>query len=318
MDVRATARLDDGAADGPWALPEGWTWANVGDLAMGGDGSVEPSKTPNSPFVLYSVPAFEAGVPDKVKGSDVESNKQLVPSNALLVCKINPRINRVWKVKPHAAGEGGIIASTEWIVVRESPGVDPDYLRFFLTTERVRQYLASNVSGVGGSLMRVNASTVGSIALPLAPHPEQRRIVARIDALFAEIAEGEAALAEARKGLDIFRRALLKAAVTGELTKDWRAANPVTETGHNLLARIAKDRATKVPAKGRGHRDADVRPLDQHPPSASGELDLGHVGGIVRCVNRVDSLAIGPHSLERRHSLGEQWRGRVLPHSRHT
>ena len=54
---------------------------------------------------------------------------------------------------------------------------------------------------------------------------EQRRIVARIDALFAEIADGEAALAEARKGLNLFRRALLKAAVTGELTKDWRVAN---------------------------------------------------------------------------------------------
>ena len=76
--------------------------------------------------------------------------------------------------------------------------------------------------------------------LPLAPLAEQRRIVARIDALFAEIAEGEAALAAARKGLDTFRRALLKAAVTGELTKDWRAANPVIETGHDLLARIAK------------------------------------------------------------------------------
>jgi type I restriction enzyme S subunit len=76
--------------------------------------------------------------------------------------------------------------------------------------------------------------------------------------LFAEIAEGEAALAEARKGLETFRRALLKAAVTGELTKEWRAANPVAETGHDLLTRIAKDRS----AKGQGRRNSDVPPLD--------------------------------------------------------
>jgi type I restriction enzyme, S subunit len=93
---------------------------------------------------------------------------------------------------------------------------------------------------------------------PLAPLAEQRRIVARVDALFAEVAEGEAALAAARKGLDVFRRALLKAAVAGELTKDWRAANPVSETGHDLLARIAKARA----AKGRGRRNVDTPPLD--------------------------------------------------------
>ena len=55
--------------------------------------------------------------------------------------------------------------------------------------------------------------------------------MARIDELFAEIAEGEAALERARQGLDTWRRALLKAAVTGELTRDWREANRPAETG---------------------------------------------------------------------------------------
>jgi type I restriction enzyme S subunit len=76
------------------------------------------------------------------------------------------------------------------------------------------------------------------LPVPLAPLAEQESIVARVDALFAHIAEGEAALAAARKGLDAFRRALLKAAVTGDLTRDWREANPVSETGHDLLARL--------------------------------------------------------------------------------
>ena len=71
---------------------------------------------------------------------------------------------------------------------------------------------------------------------------EQRRIVARIDELFAEIAEGEAALQRARQGLDTWRRALLKAAVTGELTRDWREANHPAETGADLLARISAER----------------------------------------------------------------------------
>jgi type I restriction enzyme, S subunit len=73
------------------------------------------------------------------------------------------------------------------------------------------------------------------VRIPLAPLPEQRRIVARIDELFAEIAEGEAALERARQGLDTWRRALLKAAVTGELTRDWREANRPTETGGDTV-----------------------------------------------------------------------------------
>jgi type I restriction enzyme S subunit len=79
---------------------------------------------------------------------------------------------------------------------------------------------------------------VRRLMLPVAPLSEQRRIVARIDELFAEIAEGEATLERARQGLDTWRRALLKAAVTGELTRDWREANRPTETGADLLARI--------------------------------------------------------------------------------
>jgi type I restriction enzyme S subunit len=76
------------------------------------------------------------------------------------------------------------------------------------------------------------------VPMPVAPLAEQGRIVARIDELFAEIAEGEAALERARQGLDTWRRALLKAAVSGELTRDWREANRPAETGADLLARI--------------------------------------------------------------------------------
>jgi type I restriction enzyme, S subunit len=255
-------RVEDLAAtEGPWSLPEGWCWANVSDLPMGGDGSVEPFKTPDAPFVLYSVPSFESGFPELVHGRDVESNKQFVATNALLIAKINPRINRVWRVKRHKDELGSVIASTEWIVVRPTDEVEPDYLRHFLSTERVRQYLAANVSGVGGSLMRVNSGTVGAIRFPLAPLAEQRRIVARLDALLAEIAEGEMALAEARKGIDTFRRALLKAAVTGELTEDWRATEPVSETGHDLLASIANDRVAKGEVTRR-RRTPVTKPVD--------------------------------------------------------
>ena len=104
-----------------------------------------------------------------------------------------------------------------------------------------------------------NFYTIGTAAIPIAPLPEQRRIVARIDELFAEIAEGEAALQRARQGLDTWRRALLKAAVTGELTRDWREANRPAETGADLLARI---RAERGYSSLRSSRTAGQPPLE--------------------------------------------------------
>jgi type I restriction enzyme, S subunit len=92
--------------------------------------------------------------------------------------------------------------------------------------------------------------------------PEQRRIVARIDELFAEIAEGEAALERARQGLNTWRRALLKAAVTGELTRDWREASRPTETGADLLARIRGERQALGANHYRRRRGTAALPID--------------------------------------------------------
>ena len=80
---------------------------------------------------------------------------------------------------------------------------------------------------------------------PCPPRGTKIAVIARIDELFTDLDDGEAALARARVDLGAWRKALLKAAVTGELTADWRAANPPTETGADLLARILDERRAR-------------------------------------------------------------------------
>lgn len=50
--------------------------------------------------------------------------------------------------------------------------------------------------------------------------------------------------------------------MTGDLTTDWRAENPVSETGHDLLARIANKRAISGAAKGRSRQGGDAKPIN--------------------------------------------------------
>jgi type I restriction enzyme S subunit len=89
---------------------------------------------------------------------------------------------------------------------------------------------------VGGTTrLKLTQADLLKLPVPIAPTEEQRRIVARTDELFAEIAEGEAALERARRDLDTWRRALLKAAVTGELTRT-RHLEGATELGADLPA----------------------------------------------------------------------------------
>lgn len=160
-----------------------------------------------------------------------------------MLCKINPRINRVWVVADRGGPEPDLIASTEWITFPPHTALVPEYLRFFLMREPVRAYLAASASGVGGSLMRSNAGVAGTLSLPLAPLPEQHRVVAAIETQFAELDEAEAALARARAGLAEYRASLLHAACTGQLTVAWRASRPPPpENGPALLRRILAER----------------------------------------------------------------------------
>ena len=222
-------------------VPEGWVEVELGEVFNRQRGStVVPAKQPGKRFELYSVPAFETQVPEGVSGSVIGSSKQAVVPGAVLLCRINPRINRVWMVGK--AADDPQIASTEWIALGPAKEFAPRFLMYALQAPSVREYITSNVSGVGGSLMRVRMAALWRIRLPLAPLPEQHRIVAKLDELFSELDAGVAALERAQAKLKRYRASVLKAAVEGRLTEEWRRKNPPDETGAELLQRILVER----------------------------------------------------------------------------
>lgn len=141
----------------PFDIPNSWEWVRLGDINTYSGESVNPRKEPEQLFELYSVPNYPKEYPAITKGKDIKSNKQTVEENDLLLCKINPRINRVWKTSNFTKNQS--IASTEWIVVRQ-PNIHPIYLRYALMSPYFRKLMQKNVSGVGGSLTRAKPTLV--------------------------------------------------------------------------------------------------------------------------------------------------------------
>ena len=71
--------------------------------------------------------------------------------------------------------------------------------------------------------------------------PEQHRIVARIEELFSRLDAGVEELKKAKAQLQRYRQSVLKAAVEGRLTEEWRKAHPDVEPAEKLLrTRISK------------------------------------------------------------------------------
>ena len=135
--------------------------------------NINPSKYPNDVFEMYSVPIYETGHPEYLRGEEIASSKSLVKKNDILLCKINPRINRVWIVKDESDKIN--IASSEWIVIRNDE-YNPEFLAWYLRSPKFQKLMTSEVTGIGGSLTRAQPKRVAEYPVPVLPFREQNEI----------------------------------------------------------------------------------------------------------------------------------------------
>lgn len=172
-------------------LPLGWSIASFSQVNMFSAETIDPSHFPEKMFELYSVPNFELGVPEIIKGQEIGSSKQSICENDVLVCKINPRINRVW-ITRHITSYP-ILGSSEWVVFRNDYLYAP-YMQFYFLAPYFRELLLSNVSGVGGSLMRAQPESVKKYPILVPPYKEQVRIAEKITEIFIKFDDIEKSL----------------------------------------------------------------------------------------------------------------------------
>ena len=104
---------------------------------------------------------------------------------------------------------------------------------------------------------------------PLAPEEQQKRIVAEIEKQFSRLDEAVANLKRVKANLKRYKAAVLKAAVEGKLTEEWRKQHPDLEPASKLLDRILAERRAKWKGKGKykepGKPDVnDLAQLPQH------------------------------------------------------
>lgn len=234
-------------------FPNSWKKLTLDHLCGQRGQSINPSKTPDRKFELYSVPSFPDHYPEIVCGKEIGSNKQLVEPRSVLLCKINPRINRVWVVDDFTKHTK--IASTEWIVFPSTDEVQPEFLCYFLQQHTVRDFLAHNASGVGGSLTRVKPSILRDFPFAYPKLPEQKRIVAEIEKQFTRLDAGVAALRRVQANLKRYRAAVLKSACEGKLVPTEaelaKAKGRKYETGEQLLKKILTERRKNWSGRGK-------------------------------------------------------------------
>lgn len=123
--------------------------------------------------------------------------------------------------------------------------MDGAFLEGYLRAKDTQTAIDGMKTGISDSGLNLTHGRFFRLKVPVAPLNEQRRIVAKIEELFSDLDAGVAALQRAKANLKRYRAAVLKAAVEGKLSEEWRAKHPAKEPASALLARILQERRQK-------------------------------------------------------------------------
>lgn len=271
-----------GDRDNLYELPKGWCWTRVEQLAEVVRGaSPRPAGDPryfggNIPWITVGCLTADAqpyltSVSEFVTEAGRAASRYIEPETLLLTNSgATLGVPKITKI-------GGCINDGSVALLHIDYPLKL-YLYYFLSslTKRLRTI------NQGAAQPNLNTGIVKAIFVPLPPLAEQSRIIIKIEELFTQLDAGVELLKKLKAKLKRYRQAVLKAAVEGKLTKDWREAHQgELEPASVLLERILKERREKweaeqlaqMKAKGKTPKD-DSWKLKYKEPVAPDTFDL--------------------------------------------
>jgi type I restriction enzyme S subunit len=215
--------------------------AALGELA---DEPVEQTG-PTSDFVYVDISSIDRETKIITEAKDLTLSqapsraKQLLRAGDVLVSMTRPNLNAVALVPEQL---DGAIGSTGFHVLR-SRWLRPEFLLRLVQSQRFVDEMSALVQGA--LYPAVRPKDIAAFTFAFETPAQQSRIVAKLEELLSDLDAGVAELKAAQKKLTQYRQSLLKAAVEGSLTAEWRAKNTPAETGAQLVERILAERRAR-------------------------------------------------------------------------
>jgi len=226
-------------------LPDRWVWASIEQLGEVVTGSTPQKKDPaffggNIPFYKPTDLDFGYEVVDarEYLSELGVSQSRLLPALSVLVTCIGATIGKTGLARRQCTTNQQINA-----VILPDNYINPYWFFWAIGSPQGQQMIIENASAT--TLPIINKGRFSELIFPVPPFNEQRRIVAKIEALKARSQQVKEALEAIPPLLEQFRQSVLAAAFRGDLTADWREKNPDLEPASVLLERICIERRYK-------------------------------------------------------------------------
>ncbi len=208
------------------SLPEQWAWAKVKDLGSDPEDTVQvgPMSMRSQDFQESGIPVLNVGCVQW--GRFDESKLNFLPENLAIKFeryRIEPsdilftRSGTVGRSAVTQSHQRGWLMTFHLLRVRVNKHIClPEYLQLVFQGAQHIQRQTRDAS-IGTTRAGFNTNLLAMLDIPLAPFAEQRRIVAKIEALFAQADAIEAAVNIARRRAEKVDQAILARAFRGEL-----------------------------------------------------------------------------------------------------
>lgn len=214
----------------PYMLPENWCWVKLNKLYHVNPKNIVEDDSVDAAFIpmaniepnFIGKYKFEVDLWNKVRKGHTQFADGDVTFAKISPCFENGKAF-IAENLPNGIGAG----TTELIVLRNRKIV-PKYTFYLISTEKFVNGGRRTYSGVVGQ-QRISMDYVNQFPIPLPPLPEQKRIVHRIESLFAKLDEAKEKIQQVLDGAEMRKAAILHKAFTGELTKNWRKENGISE-----------------------------------------------------------------------------------------
>lgn len=243
------------------ALPGGWTFcklAGVAQLNPPLDRCLVADDVTVDFVPMRAVEEEGGGVPRPevaTYGKVKKGYTAFIPGD-VITAKITPCMENGKTCVVPDLPHGVCFGSTEFHVIRAERGVEARWIAYFLLQHATRHAAQRQMMG-GVGQMRVPTAFLETLSLPVPPHAEQLRILDSVDELLSDLDAGVRTLESVRAKLRQYRAAVLKAAVEGTLTAEWREAHPDVESASELLKRVLAERRRRwEEAQIKKHKDA--------------------------------------------------------------
>ena len=146
-----------------------------------------------------------------------ESATNLVPAGSILMVTRSGILRHTF---PVAVADVPVALNQDLKALLPKPGIIPKYI--LLALKAFSQNILHVCSKQGTTVNSIETDKLLRFEIPLAPLQQQEYIVAEIEKQFSRLDEAVASLKRIQANLKRYKAAVLKAAVEGKLTEEWR------------------------------------------------------------------------------------------------